>query len=120
MARSDLLVSLVRAGASGNRKKLTDTVHAIIAEERAKRHNILAERLTRALDNGNGKRTGFLDVQPSANARDYVLEITPRIRLEDLFLSSSVSGRAANSSRNNTALVFCVRAAWSRVTAYSW
>lgn len=87
MARSDLLVSLVRAGASGNRKKLTATVHAIIAEERAKRHNILAERLTRALHNGNGKRTGFLDVQPSASARDYVLEITPRIRLEDLFLS---------------------------------
>ena len=87
MARSDLLVSLVRAGASGNRKKLTATVHAIIAEERAKRHNILAERLTRALHNGNGKRTGFLDVHPSASARDYVLEITPRKRLEDLFLS---------------------------------
>ena len=32
MARSDLLVSLVRAGASGDRKELTATVEAIIAE----------------------------------------------------------------------------------------
>ena len=41
MARSDLLVSLVRAGASGDSKELTTTVEAIIAEERAKQHNIL-------------------------------------------------------------------------------
>ncbi len=45
MARSDLLVSLVRASAMGDSKELTTTVEAIIAEERAKQHHILADRL---------------------------------------------------------------------------
>src|SRR4051794_6734062 len=49
MARSDLLVSLVKAGASGDRSTLTSTVEALVAEERAKSHNILADRLHRAL-----------------------------------------------------------------------
>ncbi len=88
MARSDLLVSLVRAGASGDRKELTATVEAIIAEERAKQHNVLAERLTRVLrDNRNGSPTGFVAVEPAMRARDYVLEVPPRKRFEDLFLS---------------------------------
>ena len=88
MARSDLLVSLVRAGASGDRKELTATVEAIIAEERAKQHNILAERLKRVLrDNSNGNPTGFSAREPAIRARDYVLEVPPRKRFEDLFLS---------------------------------
>ena len=87
MARSDLLVSLVRAGASGNSKELTTAVEAIIAEERAKQHNILADRLTRALrSNGAGGQTGYTVPDPGARARDYVLETPPRKRLEDLFL----------------------------------
>ena len=87
MARSDLLVSLVRAGASGDSKELTTTVEAIIAEERAKQHNILADRLARALrSNGNGGQTGYVVPESGVRARDYVLEIPPRRRLEDLFL----------------------------------
>ena len=59
MARSDLLVSLVRAGASGDSRELATTVEAIIAEERAKQHNILADRLERALrNNGRGGPNG--------------------------------------------------------------
>ncbi len=88
MARSDLLVSLVRAGASGNRKEMVSTAEAIIAEERAKQHNVLAERLTRALkSNGNGSHTGFVTLESSMRARDYILEVMPRKRLTDLYLS---------------------------------
>ena len=89
MARSDLLVSLVRAGAAGDRKEVATAAEAIIAEERAKQHNILADRLTRALRrNGNGSnRMGHRATEPAARARDYVVEATPRKRLEDLFLS---------------------------------
>ena len=88
MARSDLLVSLVRAGASGNRKEMVSTVEAIIAEEHAKQHNVLAERLTRALkSNGNGGHTGFVTLESSMRARDYILEVMPRKRLTDLYLS---------------------------------
>ncbi len=87
MARSDLLVSLVRAGASGDNKELTAAVEAIIAEERAKQHNILADRLTRALrSNGNGRQKGHMLPDMRARARDYVFEMLPRKRLEDLFL----------------------------------
>ena len=88
MARSDLLVSLVQAGTSGDRKALASVVEAIVAEERSKQHNVLAERLTRALrSDGNGGHTGFVAAEPGIRARDYVLEVTPRKRLEDLILS---------------------------------
>ena len=88
MARSDLLLSLVRAGAAGDRREITTAVEAIIAEERAKQHNVLADRLARALrSNGNGVRAGYTASQPSARVRDYVVEATPRKRLEDLCLS---------------------------------
>ena len=87
MARSDLLVSLVRAGASGDSKELATTVETIIAEERAKQHNILADRLARALrSNGGGGQAGRPVPNSIARARDYVLEMPPRKRLEDLFL----------------------------------
>ena len=88
MARSDLLVSLVRAGAAGDRREITTAVEAIIAEERAKQHNVLADRLARALrSNGNGTRAGYTVPESTARVRDYVVEATPRKRLEDLFLS---------------------------------
>ena len=87
VARSDLLVSLVQAGASGDSKELATTVEAIIAEERAKQHNILADRLLRALrSHGRGRRTGYLAAEAGARARDYMLEAVPQKRLEDLVL----------------------------------
>ena len=87
MARSDLLVSLVRAGASGDSRELATTVEAIIAEERAKQHNILADRLERALrSNGKGGPSAHTVPDSAVRARDYVLETMPRKRLEDLFL----------------------------------
>ena len=87
MARSDLLISLVRAGASGDKKALSKTVEEIVSEERAKQHNVLADRLTRAFRNGsNGNRMGYLGADSSARVRDYVSELTPRKRLEDLIL----------------------------------
>ena len=89
MARSDLLISLVRAGAAGDRKEVSTAVEAIIAEERAKQHNILADRLTRALrSNGSGGRPAHTAATESvARVRDYVVEATPRKRFEDLVLS---------------------------------
>ena len=49
MARSDLLVSLVKAGSSGDTARARSVAEAIIAEERVKRHNVLADRLTDAM-----------------------------------------------------------------------
>jgi SpoVK/Ycf46/Vps4 family AAA+-type ATPase len=45
MPRADLIVNLVRAGAQGDQRTFRSTVEAIAAEERAKRHTQLADRL---------------------------------------------------------------------------
>jgi len=48
MARSDLLIALVKAGSAGDKRGVRSAAEAIIAEERAKQHNILADRLIHA------------------------------------------------------------------------
>ncbi len=49
MPRSDLVISLVRAGATGDQSLLKSTVEALAAEERAKQHHQLADRLVENL-----------------------------------------------------------------------
>jgi AAA+ superfamily predicted ATPase len=49
MARSDLLVTLVKAASTGDQGLFRRTVEAVIAEERGKKHDILADRLTQIL-----------------------------------------------------------------------
>jgi len=86
MARSDLLVSLVKAGASGDRSSLTTTVEALVAEERAKSHHVLADKLHRALASvpvtasSELRRTG-------APGRDFVIESEPSVGLDSLILT---------------------------------
>jgi len=97
MARSDLLVSLVRAASAGDLEKLKSTTEALAADERAKNHHILADRLQRALS--------VVPVTPppltstsnsSANSgREAIISIEPRLRLDGLLLPLPVqeSGR---------------------------
>ena len=95
MARSDLLVSLVKAGSSGDATRARSVAEAIIAEERAKRHNVLAERLTEAMGvNGASPVTGKF-VGDGQRHREFLLELTPRRRIEDLTLTP-LSRRACN------------------------
>jgi SpoVK/Ycf46/Vps4 family AAA+-type ATPase len=93
VARSDLLVSLVKAGASGDGRGFRSAAEAIIAEERAKQHGVLADRLTTAIhSNGNGNGSpmrGTLQAITSDHhfrGRDFISEIVPRRRLDDLIL----------------------------------
>lgn len=87
MARSDLLVSLVRAGVTGEREVLKATVEALVADERAKSHNGLADRLQRALNAVPITPPPLTaPAGPSGNGRDAILEVAPRIRLDDLIL----------------------------------
>lgn len=86
MARSDLLVSLVRAAATGDRKMLSSTVEALTADERAKSHHVLADRLQRALQSVAVTPPTSIGASLGANGRDIVVEGVPRIRLEDLIL----------------------------------
>ena len=93
MARSDLLVSLVRAGTSGDSRGFRSAAEAIIAEERAKQHAVLADRLTKAIQpNGSGNGNlmrGSLQAITSEHhyrGKDFLSEVVPRRRLDDLIL----------------------------------
>ncbi|WP_340672260.1 AAA family ATPase [Bradyrhizobium ottawaense] len=94
MARSDLLISLVRAATNGDRTMLRTTVETIAAEERAQQHDALADRLTRAL-NAQGSQvahsTQVAHGSPKVQlGRELLNQITPRKTLGDLVLTSEV------------------------------
>ncbi|ODS56456.1 MAG: AAA family ATPase [Acidobacteria bacterium SCN 69-37] len=89
MARSDLLVSLVKAGTAGDRRLFRSAAEAIIAEERAKRHNVLADQLVSAIQtNGSSQATLSYGTtaEPPTRSRDVVSEIAPRRQLSELVL----------------------------------
>ncbi|SMF65764.1 ATPase family associated with various cellular activities (AAA) [Azospirillum oryzae] len=95
MARSDLLVSLVRAGIAGERETLKSTVEAIVADERAKSHHILADRLQRALSTVAVTPPPLTSSSiPTSGGRDAILEVTPTIRLDELILPLPVRRNA--------------------------
>lgn len=88
MARSDLLISLVKAGTTGDRRGFYTAAEAIIAEERAKQHIVLADRLAKAIQ-PNGAGTNGLPAVASSHVdrgKDFISEVTPRRRLDDLIL----------------------------------
>ena len=85
MARSDLLVSLVRAGLSGDRSMLASTVEAIVAEEKSHSHHVLADRLQRALQSVPITTSAELR-RPQAGGRDFVIEAEARVQLNDLIV----------------------------------
>jgi SpoVK/Ycf46/Vps4 family AAA+-type ATPase len=94
MARSDLLVSLVRAGASGDRETVRSAAEALAADERAKNHHALADRLQRALATVHVTAPALTSVARDASGRDAILELEPRKRLDDLLLSLPVRENA--------------------------
>ena len=93
MARSDLLVNLVRAGARGDPGTFRRTVEAIVAEERAKQHHVLADTLTDLIN--NGERRAVPVTANGARIESLFFELTPR-RSARLARSLLRSTRAAN------------------------
>lgn len=87
MARSDLLVSLVRAGAAGDREMLKSTAEALVAEERAQNHHIVADRLERALSAVPVTPPALTTATNLAGpGKDAILEIEPRTQMSQLLL----------------------------------
>lgn len=87
MARADLLIELVRAARQGEQDALRGLVEAIIAEEDAKQHHVLADRLRQALrDDGRLPR-------PAEDARGTPRGLwvgRPERRFDDLVLPHDV------------------------------
>lgn len=85
MARSDLLISLVKAGKQTPDPRFRSTVEAIIAEERSKQHTALADQLSAALFNGTHPHA----TQPAASSTvvgDLLYELAPERSVDELVL----------------------------------
>jgi SpoVK/Ycf46/Vps4 family AAA+-type ATPase len=89
MARSDLLINLVKAGVNGDTGTFRRTVDAIVAEERGKQHNVLADQIERVVRTPNGNALSNASrhaPEGSQRAKDFISEIIPRRKLDDLVL----------------------------------
>ena len=84
MARADILISMVQSASHGDMVSFRKAVESLIAEERTKKHNILAERLALSLNNGVNKNTA---VRPNGETGDLVFEINPQKRFDDLIIN---------------------------------
>jgi hypothetical protein len=92
MSRNDLILTLVRAGAAGDKALLRSTVEALAAEERAKKHATLADRLLRAVQfNGRTAATPLHGGSAiSKTGQEFVVESYPQRTLEELILPGVV------------------------------
>lgn len=95
MARSDLLLTLVRAGTAGDMPLFRKAVEALVAEERGKKHDVLADRLAQHLQTApqlphppaalNGSLNGY------AKPSDLWSERVPNRGFEELLLPDTVA-----------------------------
>ncbi|OIO67962.1 MAG: AAA family ATPase [Zetaproteobacteria bacterium CG12_big_fil_rev_8_21_14_0_65_54_13] len=94
MARADLLTSLVKFGVSGDKPRFRKVAEAIIAEERAKHHTVLADKLGKLLQYSESEQKPVGNGAPaqlSTHRIDNLLyEISPQKRLDDLILPDEV------------------------------
>ena len=92
MARADILLDLVKSGARGDQTLFKKALEALIVEERAKQHFILADRLAAHLQNGNVTATApFTTTAQNGKYSDLFFEINPQRCFEDLLLPDVVS-----------------------------
>jgi len=89
MARSDLLISLVKTGTQSPDPRFRSTVESLIAEERAKHHTALADQLSAALSNGTAK-TASPAAPGTTVVGDLLHELAPERSLDDLVLPAFV------------------------------
>lgn len=88
MARADLVIDLVRAGAQGDQIGFRRTVEAIVAEERERQHHVVADRLQDFLH--TSARGVEASIPPEVGS--LVHEVHPRRLLGDLMLPPAVVG----------------------------
>ncbi|MFM9851170.1 MAG: AAA family ATPase [Hyphomicrobiaceae bacterium] len=92
MSRNDLILTLVRAGVAGDQSLLRSTVESLAATERAKRHNVQADRLLRAVQ-ANGHATPRVlngGTTTAKSGREFVVESFPQRPLTELALPETV------------------------------
>ncbi|MCY4342460.1 MAG: ATP-binding protein [Gammaproteobacteria bacterium] len=93
MARADLILNLVRASRLGDEAQVRKTVEALAANERAKNHTILADRLLAQLQVENGRSASTVSAARPLDTST-VAEKIPCRRLDDLILAPLVAETA--------------------------
>ena len=92
MVRGDLILNLVKAGSEGDHAQFQRTVEALAADERAKHHTILADRLLAQLRlNDNGRHMQPGTSVSNSIASSLVSEMIPARRLDDMILAAHTS-----------------------------
>ena len=91
MSRADLIVNLVKAGSEGDQKLLRTTVEAMAAEERAKHHHQLANRLVENLSATQAKPRSPEIVRSYDGGHGGLLyEIEPRRTFDTMLVTDTV------------------------------
>ena len=88
MARADLILTLIKASRQGDDVQVRKAVEALAADERAKNHTILADRLLAQLQSGNGRHVRQTPLLSRSAAGPLVAETVPARSLSDLILSA--------------------------------
>ena len=92
MARADLLINLVKAGNRGDQTLFRKTVDALIAEERKKQHNVLADQLAEQMKTNGAPPPVFRTLErPDDRTGNLFFEMTPQRSLNDLILPEVVN-----------------------------
>lgn len=90
MARGDLLVALIQSGAGGDDLAFRRAAEALIAEENAKKHGVLASQLAEALTRKRHSGSSVSPLTRPSEAPGLFHEIDPTRRLTDLVLPAAV------------------------------
>lgn len=96
MARSDLLVTLVSAASNGDQAKVRSAAEALAADERAKNHHLLADRLQRAAASVAVSSSNLRSVAERGvgQNREAIIELQAQLRFDHLLLPLPVSESA--------------------------
>jgi SpoVK/Ycf46/Vps4 family AAA+-type ATPase len=90
MARADLLLALVQSGAGGDDLAFRRAAEALIAEENAKKHGVLASQLADALTRKKNPGSSVSPLSRSQESLGLFHEAEPSSRLTDLVLPTTV------------------------------
>ena len=91
MSRADLIVNLVKAGSEGDQQLFRTTVEAMAAEERAKQHHQLADRLVQNLKSAipRGRAADVVRAHDGGHG-GLLYEIDPARSLDSMLLNDEI------------------------------
>jgi AAA+ superfamily predicted ATPase len=89
VARADLLISLVKSAMGGDMVSFRKVVETVIAEERAKKHDILADRLTGLLNDIPATLRRQTPIVQNGS-KDLLFEVVPQRKLSELVLDKNI------------------------------